>query len=230
MIVPLGFIYGLQHPVTGEIFYVGATQVSLKNRLRTHYQHLKEYQRGKRTINNRYVYLELLLPKKAEICLLELVINNDLDKREVHYIKKYRKSNPKLTNMTDGGKGMCTSKYYTEQQKTQYGIKISTANKDKSKPIGFKEHLSKIRKGVSNPAARKLPHGGIVCFSGNTPIKLFTYGFEINDFMGTKNAYSNTLRVMNSPIHTAYKYTWKRLLECSKEIQDIVHTLCENTE
>ena len=44
--VPVGFIYYLQNPVTGEIFYVGATETSLKNRLRTHYQHLSEALKG----------------------------------------------------------------------------------------------------------------------------------------------------------------------------------------
>ena len=71
----LGFIYCLQNPITGEIFYVGCTETSLKNRLKTHYQHLKEYQNGKRNENKRYLYLEKMLPLKAEIILLEIVMN-----------------------------------------------------------------------------------------------------------------------------------------------------------
>ena len=30
--LPLGFVYYLQNPITSEIFYVGATEISLKNR------------------------------------------------------------------------------------------------------------------------------------------------------------------------------------------------------
>ena len=66
-----GFIYYLQNPITGEIFYVGSTECSLKNRLRTHYQHLREYERGLRKHNKRYEYLLNLRPNKATIHLLE---------------------------------------------------------------------------------------------------------------------------------------------------------------
>ena len=100
----LAFIYYLQNPVTGEIFYVGATKISLTNRLRTHYQHLREFERGLRKSNRRYEYLLKLRPDKATIHLLEIVTDLELlDERECFYIKLMRKAYPNLTNMTDGG-------------------------------------------------------------------------------------------------------------------------------
>ncbi len=54
MNIPLGFIYSLQNPKTGEIFYIGATTKDLKDRLKSHYQHLREVEKGKRRINNRF--------------------------------------------------------------------------------------------------------------------------------------------------------------------------------
>ena len=125
-----GFIYYLQNPTTDEIFYVGSTECSLKNRLRTHYQHLREFERNLRKTNRRYEYLLKLRPLKATIHLLELVFTKEeLEKREIFYIKHFRKINSNLTNMTDGGKGKCTSKYYTEKELEIYSLKISIDGK-----------------------------------------------------------------------------------------------------
>ena len=58
--------------------------------------------------------------------------------------------------MTDGGKGNCTSKYYTEKELEEYSLKISKSNKGKPKPKGFSENLSKLRKGLNNPATKEM--------------------------------------------------------------------------
>ena len=129
----LGFIYYLQNPTTGEIFYIGSTQTSLLSRLRTHYQHLREFERGLRNTNKRYVYLQNLKPLKATIHLLEIVTTGNLDERETYFIKLFRKLNANLTNMTDGGTGRCTSKYYTEQQMEAFCKKMSLTNKGRCK-------------------------------------------------------------------------------------------------
>lgn len=125
--IPLGFVYYLQNPITSEIFYVGATEVSLKNRLRGHYQHLSESLNGKRKMNKRMQYLLDLKPLKATIHLLEIITEGNLEEREIFYIKHFRDINPNLTNMTNGGPGKCTSLYYTEEEKIKFGHKISKA-------------------------------------------------------------------------------------------------------
>jgi hypothetical protein len=228
MIVELGFIYGLRNPLTGEIFYIGSTECSLKNRLRTHYQHLREFERGLRKENRRYLYLQNLRPIKAEIFLLEIVTNDDIEQREKFYIKKFRGINPNLTNMTDGGRGAHTSKYYTEKEMEIYSSKISKSNKGRPKPPGFAENLSINRRGLNNPAAKPLRIGVLVCFKDNEPVRMFKYGFEINEFVNSNSGLSAVLSCINNKPFKPYGYTWKKFSECTQEVQDIVQSLYEN--
>lgn len=223
-----GFIYYLQNPITDEIFYVGATETSLINRLRTHYQHLREFERGLRKSNKRYEYLLNLRPQKATIHLLELVFTKqELIKREVFYIQHFRKINKNLTNMTDGGRGQHTSKYYTEQELEDYSAKISKANRGKPKPRGFAENLSATRKGLDNPAAKELDDW-IVYGNTEEALGLFKYGFEINTFLKNKHAYGNVYRHLKRKGNLCYSYKWKYFSECNKEVQDIVQSSYES--
>ena len=223
--IPLGFVYYLQNPTTGEIFYVGATETSLKNRLRGHYQHLSESLRGKRKMNRRMEYLNNLKPVKATIHLLEVVTEGNLEEREIFYVRKFREINPKLTNMTDGGPGKCTSLYYTLEEKIKFGHKISQKLKGRKKPEGFAENLSNQRRGLGNPAAKEIPTGWIVADQKY----LFKYGFEINEFVNNKYAYGNIYRYFkNNRKGKPYGHKWELFSNLSKEIQDIVHSTYEN--
>ena len=216
--IPLGFIYYLQNPITAEIFYIGATQVSLKNRLRSHYQHLREFERGKRKRNKRYDYLVNLRPEKATVHLLEIVTDGNLDDIESKYIKKFRELNPKLTNMTDGGSGGNTYKYQSKKGKKSISKKISQKNKGKKKPKGFAENLSKNRIGIKNPAAKEL-NDWIV--SDNK--YLCKYGFEVNIIANSKDAYGNIHRSLKSKKESfSCGKKWCRFSNISKDLQDIV--------
>lgn len=219
----LGFIYYLQNPITKEIFYIGCTRASLPNRLRTHYQHLREFKRGLRKSNRRYEYLKSIEPHKATIHLLEIVTGTlrDLEKKEIEYISFFRSQNPNLTNMTDGGIGKNTSKYYTEEEMEEFSKKLSKSLKFKKKPEGFSENLSNIRKGLGNPAAKELKDWIIAEKEG--AYHLFKYGFQVNDFMSNKNAYGNVYKFLDSS-KRPYGYSWKTFSKLSKEIQDIVQT------
>ena len=222
-----GFIYYLQNPTTDEIFYVGSTECSLKNRLRTHYQHLREFERNLRKTNRRYEYLLKLRPLKATIHLLELVFTKEeLEKREIFYIKHFRKINSNLTNMTDGGKGKCTSKYYTEKELEIYSLKISKSNKGRPKPKGFAENLSQSRKGLNNPAAKQMLDW-IIAFKDEKPIKLLKYGFKINEFIDNKYDFG-AVKDSIKRNGTSHNYKWEYFSKCSKEIQDIVQLAYEN--
>lgn len=223
--IPLGFVYYLQNPNTGEIFYVGATEVSLKNRLTNHYRHLSEALKGRRKMNKRYEYMLNLQPVKATIHLLEVVTENNLADREIFYIKKFREINPNLTNMTEGGPGKCTSLYYTLEEKIKFGHKISEKLKGKKKPEGFAENLSKQRKGLGNPAAKEIPIGWIVADQKY----LFKYGFEVNEFVNNKYAYGNIYKHFKyNREGTPYGHKWELFSNLSKEIQDIVHSTYES--
>lgn len=223
--IPLGFVYYLQNPITAEIFYVGATETSLKNRLRTHYQHLSEAIKGKRKMNRRYEYLLNLKEKKATIHLLEIITEGNLEEREMFYIKHFRDINPNLTNMTEGGPGKSTSKYYNLEEKIELGSKISKSLKGKKKPEGFSENLSKQRKGLGNPATKEISIGWIVADKKY----LFKYGFEINKFISNNNAYGNIFNYFkNKRKGSPYGYKWELFSNLNIEIQDIVHNSYES--
>lgn len=203
-----GFIYYLQNPITSEIFYVGATTTSLKKRWQKHYTDLNDYKLGKRKGNRRFDYLEKLLPLKARINILEIVSKDKMCNRESFYIKLFRKINPNLTNMTDGGRGNDTCKYKTEEEKNKIAKKISKSLKGIKKPKGFAENLSKKRTGKNNPMASKLVDPIVA-----DEKYIFYYAFEINDFIGSKHAASNVKRQMKIKGRRPYKYKWNYLSE-----------------
>lgn len=197
-------IYGLVSPIDGQIVYVGCTIHSIEHRLNQHYWHLNEVIKGERSTNKRFEYLKSILPLKVSTVLLKSIddsIPNTLSDKfwESYYIEKYRKINPNLLNETDGGKGNNTHKYKTDKQIKSIGNKISNALKGKSKPKGFAEHLSKIRKGLGNPGAKKFKEP---IYAYNVVTKLlvktpFNYGFEINKFLRRDNAWSNVSKQIN---------------------------------
>ena len=231
----LGFIYFLQNPNTGEIFYVGATQCSLNNRLRTHYQHLREFERGLRKENSRYRYLQNLRPDKAKIVLLETVYSKEkLDEREIFYISHFRELNPNLTNMTNGGSGGYTAEFYEEGETIIFRNKISMVNKGRPKPEGFAENMSKARMGINNPAAKLIKNGGIIATKDKIDFIWFKYGFEVNEFFSNKYAYGNANTRLNNIKSTlvprVYGYEIKYFNEASKRVQDIVQSQRESVE
>lgn len=197
-------IYGLVSPIDGQIVYVGMTTHKIEQRLKQHYWHLNEVERGERNTNKRFDYLKSLLPLKVTIKLLKSFDTNNgfsLSPKfyESFYIKKYRELNPNLLNETDGGIGENTHKYKTEQEIKEIGNKISNKLKGKSKPKGFAEHLSNIRKGSSNPMAKMLPYP-IYIVDCNTHKRIkgsFIYGYQVNEFLNKDNAWSNIKKAVN---------------------------------
>lgn len=224
-----GNIYYLQNPTTGEIFYVGATHKPIKNRLKGHYAHLKEAQKGIRKMTKKFEYLQNMLPVKATIHLLESFEGTieDLDKKEIEYIEFFRKNYPNITNMTDGGRGGWTSKEYDDEEAEAYGKRLSDALKGRKKPEGFSEHLSQQRKGKGNPAAKELKEWIVM-----DEKYLFKYGFEINNFFNNQNAYGNIYAhfYKRNGRGNPYKHNWALFSTLSKEIQDIVQSLYESKE
>lgn len=197
-------VYGLVSPITNEIVYVGITTHSIEKRLKQHYWHLNEVERGERKTNKRFEYLKSLLPLKVSIKLLK---SFDSDAKfslspkfyESFYINKYRELNPNLLNETDGGLGNNTHKYKTKQDIKEIGNKISNKLKGKCKPKGFAEHLSEIRIGSNNPMAKPLSNP-IYVIDCNTHKRLkgcFIYGYQINTFLNKDNAWSNVKKAIN---------------------------------
>lgn len=196
-------IYGLVNPITNEVVYIGSTSFTLEHRLKQHYWHLNEVEKGTRKTNKRFEYLKSLLPNKVNIILLKEI---DLTKSslsasfyEKYYIELYRKKNPNLLNEAKGGTGGNTHKYKTTSEIKDIGTKISNRLKGRSKPAGFAEHLSKIRKGLGNPNTTKLnkPVYAVNIYSRKRLPHNFNYGFEINNFLHRNNAWSNVKKAIN---------------------------------
>lgn len=88
-------------------------------------------------------------------------------------------------------------------------VKFPTLLKDVKNLKGFAEHLSAIRKGKNNPMAQRLEIK-IGAYKENNLIKSFEYGFEINEFIGSKSAYSNVHKVLTGKlIYKPYGYNRK---------------------
>lgn len=186
-------------------------------------------QRGDRKTNRRYEYLISLLPEKATIGLLEEVNQDNFQEKEKYYINMFRTINPNLTNMTDGGIGQNTFKYQLLDEQKIIGEKIRSANANRPKPLAFSLNLSENRTGAKNTMAGRSKIGWIVCFKDNIPIRMFKYGFEINQFTGSKSGYGNVAKLFTKgATHKPYKHDWKKFSECSKEVQDIVESNYES--
>lgn len=211
--IMITIIYGIKDPHTNKIVYVGKTQDELSHYLKSKYWKLNEVKREERNWNKLFKYLDNLLPEKPTLEILFKCDSNkpfnNADGMEKLFIKKYKKINPDLLNETDGGTGGNTYKYKTIIEKTEIGFKISKKLKGKKKPEGFGEHLSKIRKGANNPMAIKQKIG---MFKNNKLIKVFSYGYEINEYFNNKHAYSNIAKVLKGKIsYQPMGYEWKYL-------------------
>ena len=181
-------IYGIVHPVTKEVVYIGQTADNLEHYLKTKYWKLNEVKRGGRNWTKLFHFLNDLLPLKAEIVLIRLCDTtkpfDGSDFLEKFYIKKYKELNPNLLNETDGGFGGNTYKYKTKEELKVIGQKLSLKLKGKKKPEGFSENLSNARKGAGNPRAFKFNVG---MYKNDELIRVFNYRFEIIEIFGNKS-------------------------------------------
>lgn len=234
-LVPLGFIYALVNPKTKEIFYIGATESSPKDRLQGHYSQFKEYLSGKRGKTKKFEYFESLYPDLAEVKLLKIVQNEYLYKIEQEYIKEYSKKY-NLVNQTIGGEGGDTFTLQEHVDKLKISELIGSSQRGKVKSDEFKENLSKQRIGSSNPMAGTDKMGPVVVFKNNVPIKVCNAPFEITMFFdevfgienhkkhsGKAGNISKKMRTSESKTYNSSGYVFKSLSVCDdKEIQDIV--------
>lgn len=99
-----GIIYGLYHPVSGELRYIGQTQGALSRRLSGH---LCDARRGRGV---RYVlqWMRSLLGEGTKPVIKELArafSQEELNRLEISSIAKARAEGVRLTNHADGGLG-----------------------------------------------------------------------------------------------------------------------------
>jgi hypothetical protein len=117
-----GYIYYLKCPVTNEIRYIGQTILTLNKRLKNHiYETVRNIKLNKELTHKENWIVGLIkqgIADKISIDLIEEVDVENIDEREIFWIKYYK--NNKLTNIDLGGK----RNFLTEETKN----KISRAN------------------------------------------------------------------------------------------------------
>lgn len=241
-LVELGFIYCLINPKNSEVFYIGATESAPKDRLKTHYNHFREYLKGERKGNKRFEYFENMWPEIPEVKLLKIVQNDYLYEIEKQFIADYRNKGYNLVNQTDGGEGGDTQKFKDTIDKQYFSEMIRNKIAYHKKPDGFAENLSKTRMGKNNPMAGKSLLGWVVVHdTDENPIKLCKYPYEITEFLEQKyedhkqcrNATGNISKgVRHNKNHTSRSmgYIFKAYEICDEKVQDIVRTAYESLQ
>lgn len=154
------YIYGLIDPLTGQLKYIGKTKRSLKRRLT---EHICVTNLISKTYKNHWIKQLLEKQHKPEIVELEkLSPNDDWIEAEQFWIAYMRFIGYKLTNLTDGGDGLCGAtretrykcgssrrgkKYtFTEDHKQ----KIAEANRERAKNTEWLENARKNLDKVRN--------------------------------------------------------------------------------
>jgi hypothetical protein len=103
MTMPYGRIYGLYHPRTGELRYLGQTVQTLKRRLALHMcsANLLKANHSARWLAS--LVRQQLKPRIEELSTASS--REELDRLEVAFIAKAKTDGVRLTNHTDGGEG-----------------------------------------------------------------------------------------------------------------------------
>lgn len=115
------YIYTLVNPLNNEIFYIGYTN-NPKRRLREHiryrYNPLKDGVIGEISINGLEPILNII--DKCDFTFNHCFNMFEHERLEIFYIKKYRESGIKLTNLTNGG-GVGNVNYIPVYQFDEFG-------------------------------------------------------------------------------------------------------------
>jgi hypothetical protein len=94
-------IYCLKDPDTGEVFYVGQTNMPFQYRLNGH---IKDAERSN---SKKSVWIDGLIAqnKLPIIDAVEQCSDEESNTREKYWIQHYREANPSLTNANGAGSG-----------------------------------------------------------------------------------------------------------------------------
>lgn len=96
---PSGYIYGLFHPETGDLRYIGKTLTSPEARLKRHIR------RSRHQDHHVYRWIKSIEPLTPEVRVLHTAPKDELDSIEVSEIARQRSLGVDLCNMTEGGEG-----------------------------------------------------------------------------------------------------------------------------
>ena len=159
------FIYVLCSSEDGEIRYCGQSWRTPAKRLWTHY---RDARKGKQAYVNRWI--RDVLDRGHEVLMTVVEQDAVLHESEKNWIALLRSQGARLTNLTDGGEGNHGYKWTPEQLAMisakrkgrvitdEWRRNISAGGKDKKKPPGFGEKVSRGLTGIqrSEETKRKL--------------------------------------------------------------------------
>lgn len=95
-------IYSLEHPITGEVRYIGKTEQSLSIRLA---KHIYESKKNK-THKNNWIQNLIKQELKPVISLIEEITFNDWEFYEKYWIAQFKAWGFDLVNLTEGGESV----------------------------------------------------------------------------------------------------------------------------
>jgi len=97
------YIYSLNDPTTKEVRYVGKT-VNPFNRFWGHIGEAKNKKKGKNEKKAEWIRNLLDLGIRPELNILEEVLSDEWEEKEIYWINKFIQSKNNLLNITKGGK------------------------------------------------------------------------------------------------------------------------------
>jgi len=157
---PQGKVYGLYHPQTGELRYVGQTWVSLSRRLTGHMYVAKHSEHHRRHV---VAWIRSLLKDGLRPKIIELGRASnpeDLDLLEVKCISEARSQGCRLTNHADGGKGNHGRKllpsHRAKLHNPEVWARMAATRKGQPSPMKGRHHTAKTKTKISAAKSGKL--------------------------------------------------------------------------
>jgi hypothetical protein len=140
----LATIYGLHHPTTGELRYIGKTTESLERRMSAH-------RRDAKSLRRRHVYnWWRSLEGEPVLRVLAQCQASAAGSMERTLIAAFRAKGARLTNLTDGGEGVPGRVCSPETR-----AKMSASNVGKKRTAETRARISAAQKGRVHSAERR---------------------------------------------------------------------------
>lgn len=151
------YIYTLNHPITGEIKYLGKTTQKLIDRLNNHVNHvnLKTERGGYRDKTYRANWIRKLINEGLKPTIKYFCECDNEDEQndfEKFWIAKFREIGVNLTNSTDGGEGTLGYKHSDETKRRMSESMKGDKNHFRGKKLtdDHKQKISEAQKGENN--------------------------------------------------------------------------------
>lgn len=154
-------IYSLVDPRDGIVRYVGATSLSLKDRLRAHLSGLNNKRKRSVALGD---WLRQLYSANVQPEIIELQCCDDADEAEKFWISKFRSEGVSLLNVRGGGSGKSIN-----PRTEEVCARLRENNLGKKHSAEARAKMSASRKGRSKSAAHRKAIGDAHRGSKHTP-------------------------------------------------------------